>query len=243
MRVLSHNAYWFQGHPFKGANPPDTNTDVLHALTALYQSLNPSLLCLQEVQSQTAFSNLTAQLNTPGFYTPGNLLPYGAASFSTSAKLLADSSSAAHPPQRVWQLLQIPWHFTRITIANCHLPSARQLPAPQAALQRVYELQSILQLNPTPDILLGDFNEQLPGPASDLLSSHGYIDAATLFQKTSHVTNIKNRRGDFIWIHQTLAPFITAYNVASENMMRSILPGITHLSDHFPLWIDIEANP
>jgi endonuclease/exonuclease/phosphatase (EEP) superfamily protein YafD len=250
-RILSHNVYWFQGHPFKGDQPPGPNIDVIAALASLYQSLAPNLLCLQEIQSLQTASLLSDRLHIPAFYTPGRQLPqYGGASLSANAQIVGDSTSSTPAPQRIWQTLKIPFADTHLTIANIHLPSARQLPGAQAAAQRIIELQSILTLHPDTHILLGDFNESafggVPGPVSDFLTSQGFLDAAVTVPSAdlpTNVTGVKNRRGDQIWLKNTLAPALVGYGVVTEPDMRTTLPDITHLSDHFPLWIDLKANP
>lgn len=50
IRLVSHNAFWFQGVPFPSDEPGEPQPEVLEGLLTVYRALEPNLLCLQEVQ-------------------------------------------------------------------------------------------------------------------------------------------------------------------------------------------------
>jgi len=50
MKILTHNVYWFQGHPPRWGHEKVAEVpEVLEALTRLYASAGVDLFCLQEV--------------------------------------------------------------------------------------------------------------------------------------------------------------------------------------------------
>jgi endonuclease/exonuclease/phosphatase (EEP) superfamily protein YafD len=242
-RIVSHNVFWFQGRPFAPDTPGASEPRILAALAALHRRLNPDLLCLQEIQGQAAFRLTLAALGLEGAYSPGGALPqYGAASFWRSGRLLADSGREAPRPQRVWQLAEVS-AGGRLAVANCHLPSSRHIPEEEAAKCRITEVGTVLSGPRRPDVILGDFNEQPGGGLGRFLSAQGYLDAAVLTGRQGLGTTPGGNRGDQIWVRRELAPAVTGYGVTGEPEMRTELPGKQHLSDHFPLWLDVSEGP
>jgi len=239
-RIASHNVFWFQGRPFAPDSPGAPEPRILGALAALHRGLGADLLCLQEIQNEVAFRQAADALGMDGAYSPGGAMPqYGAAAFWRWGRLLADSGGAAVRPQRVWQLLEIPAGAGRLAVANCHLPSSRHIPEEEAAACRISELGTVLAGARRPDVILGDFNEQPGGGLGRFLSTQGYLDAAVLTGRQGLGTTPGGNRGDQIWVRRELAAAVTGYGVISEPEMRAALPGKQHLSDHFPLWVDI----
>jgi hypothetical protein len=104
LRIVSHNVFWFQGHPFAPDTPPAADARILASLTGIYGGLKPDLLCLQEIQDASASTLAGEALGLEGVYSAGCRLPqYGAATYWKAGRLLADSSNAAVPPHLVWQ--------------------------------------------------------------------------------------------------------------------------------------------
>ena len=243
LRVVSHNVFWFQGQPFKTDQPQGPDAAVLGALAQMYHKLDIDLLCMQEVQSRQAFEQVGAVLDHAGGYTPGaHFSQYGAASFGPTIRVLADSQSADNKPQRVWQLLQITKDDRSLIVGNLHLPSARHVTGEQAQAHRVAELQMVINQPQMPDVILGDFNEALGGCVDAFLTSQGYLDAATLAGKRDLPTTPRGRRGDQIWVHQTIAGQIVDFGAVNSDDMQAGCLGKEFLSDHFPIWIDLKAK-
>ena len=244
LRIAGSNCFWFQGRPFAPDRPGDPEPGILSRLAAVYRRLEPDLLCVQEVQSESAFQALSGAVGMPGSWCPGaELDQYGAAVLwrpGSAWRLAADSRSADAAPQRAWQIAELPAAGGEpLRVANVHLPSSRQLSEEAAARRRVEEMSAVLARGP--DVVLGDFNEQPVGPLGDFLTGRGYFDAAVLAGKSDLGTTPKNRRGDQIWLAGGRAEGLAGYGVASGAEMAAGLPGKEHLSDHFPLWIDMEA--
>jgi endonuclease/exonuclease/phosphatase family metal-dependent hydrolase len=100
-------------------------------------------------------------------------------------------------------------------------------------------MSTVLGQERKPDVILGDFNEQPGGPLGDFLKDSGYADAAVLTGRQTLGTTPKSRRGDQIWVTSELIDQVRDYGVIPEAHMRTDLPGKEHLSDHFPLWVDL----
>jgi endonuclease/exonuclease/phosphatase family metal-dependent hydrolase len=242
-RIASHNVFWFQGRPFAPDTPGAPEPRILEALAALHRRLGADLVCFQEIQDEACFRLTRAALGMDGAYTRGSATPqYGAAAFWKTGRLLADSGAAPNPPQRVWQLAEIPAGTGSLAVANCHLPSSRHIPEEEAAKCRIAELDSLMTGSRRPDVILGDFNEQPGGGLGRFLAGSGYLDAAVLNGRQDLGTTPGSGRGDQIWVRRELASAVTGYGVAAEPEMRTELAGKEHLSDHFPLWVDISEG-
>jgi endonuclease/exonuclease/phosphatase family metal-dependent hydrolase len=243
-RIVSHNVFWFQGRPFAPDQPGAPDPRIFEALAALHRRLGADLLCLQEIQTRAAFRLTLSALGMDGAYTPGRATPqYGAASLWKSGRLLTDSGAASPPPQRVWQLAEIPAGAGTLAVANCHLPSSRHIPEEEAAACRISELETVLAGERRPDVILGDFNEQPGGGLGHFLPASGYLDAAILTGRQGLGTTPAGNRGDQIWVRRELSAAVAGYGVVPEPEMRTELPGKQHLSDHFPLWVDVSEGP
>ncbi len=242
IRIAGNNLFWLQGSPFLPEAPGAPQPGILEGLADLWQDLAPDILCLQEVQSHQAFDAVRNATGMSGAWCPGAELPqYGGAILWRSGRLLADSRSADPAPQRVWQIAAVPRPAGgELRVANCHLPSNRQLGAEAAAARRAEELSGLLTTGRRPEVVLGDFNEQPGGPLADFLIGKGYVDAAALAGGGGQSTTVGGGRGDQIWVAEEFADRIRGYGVISEERMRAGVPGREHLSDHFPLWVDLE---
>jgi len=242
LRIASSNCFWFQGRPFAPDRPGEPVPGILGPLAGLYRRLEPGLLCIQEVQSAAAFGAVSGAAGMAGSWCPGaELVQYGAAvlwSAGSAWRLAADSRRAAPPPQRVWQVVELPAAGGALRVANVHLPSSRQLSEETAERRRREEMGAVLTHGA--DIVLGDFNEQPGGPLGEFLAGRGYFDAAALTGRAHLGTTPKGRRGDQIWVAERLRERVAGYGAVPGAEMRSDLPGKDYLSDHFPVWVDLD---
>ncbi len=240
--ILSHNAFWFQGAPFLTDKPPEPDLEILRQLCAIYRKLSPNVICLQEIQSQEAFERVSEELGMPGCYCPGKELPqYGGAVFwhPDRGRHIQSSSGSPARTQRMWQIVEVHGTHCCRRICNVHLPSGRQLGPERAAAQRISELQeSIRSCETEPDVIVGDFNEQPGGPASEYVGSQGYVDSAVLSDRAG-VPTIGERRGDYIWIKKHIRNCFLDYDVAGQQDLACSNPGKQYLSDHLPLWVTV----
>lgn len=241
--VVSHNAFWMQGHPFDGDRPGGPVGPIVSGLAGHYRHVAPDVLCLQEIQSAEAFGAISAAMALPGSYAPGREhRQYGACTLSADARIMADSGSTRAPFTRAFQLIEVGPKGRGLRIANVHLPSGRQLGAAEGAARRLAELESILRHDPPPDILCGDLNERPGGAVSDYLAGQGFVNAAVITGKADRCTSIGGTRGDYIWVRQPVADRLRDYGVCPPADFRANVPGKTFLSDHLPLWISVEAE-
>lgn len=245
IRILGHNAFWYQAYPFVPSMPGDANPDVMSALVDLYRELDPDLLCIQEVQDTATFENLANLLGMEGRHSPGcELVQYGTACFWMPAKgrLVANPSQVSRPPMRSWLLAAAVLPDRELRVANMHLPSTRQLSKDEAARRRVEEVDTVLSLNPPPDVVLGDLNELPGGPLGAFFEERGFLDAAVLTGKPDLGTNYSGTRGDQIWVRRELADNVADYGVVKPERQSTDLPEKKYLSDHIPLWIDLKMG-
>ena len=242
MKILSHNWYWAQGHPFDTDLPGEPREEILLALAKMYRRAEADLLCLQEVQDEAAFRRVADALCMQGCFTPGGeLTQYGGATLwrGGGGELVHDSAGSGPPPQRMWQLVRTP---PGLVVANVHLPSSRQLGAERAAAARIAELETMLGAADAPDVVLGDFNEQPGGPVGDLLSGRGYLDAAVLSGRSVAPSSVGGGRGDQIWLRGGLGAALVEYAVSGPEDMATQVAGKEYLSDHFGLWVVLDTE-
>lgn len=245
MRIVSHNVFWFQGHPFATDRPGAADAHILDSLCALYRSLSPAVLCLQEIQDQATFLAVQARLEMDGAYCPGGHLPqYGGAVFwRTDGRCIADSRTAGSPIQRMWQLVEARAGDLRIRVCNVHLPSNRQLGPEASGPRRVEDLRSAIETTSgPPDILAGDLNELPGGPVGQYAAACGYADAAVLTRREALPTNLAGSRGDWILIRRDLAHALTDYHAVPAADVELERESKTHLSDHLPLWVTLRTR-
>lgn len=244
--ILSHNTFWFQGFPFPTDIPPEPEAVVLKQLCAIYREAKADVICLQEIQSREAFEMVSKQLEMPGCYCPGTILPqYGGAVFwrQGQGSLVHDSQTASLATQRMWQIVDINSGHGRLRIGNIHLPSSRQLGHIGAQAQRIAELRDALTIcEAPPDVIVGDLNEQPSGQIDEFLKSHAYIDAAVLARRADLPTNLGTGRGDYIWIKKQNECRTTTYNVMQKQGFACKMLKKEYLSDHLPLWITLGAQ-
>ena len=243
MRIVGHNAFWFQGVPFPTDRPGGPVSTVMETLVEMYLALHPDVLALQEIQDRATFEQLARAVGMSGAYAPGaELSQYGVATFLREGRLVAEGTAGQPRPQRMWQMVELPGQrLPAVRICNIHLPSSRQLGKALAVRRRVAELRSVLALPEPPAVLLGDLNEPPGGPVGQCLTQLGYLDAAVVTGQADRPTNVAGKRGDQIWVQCRLEKHIRGYGVISRGRMARDPGGQSLLSDHFPLWLDLEV--
>ena len=235
--ILCHNVFWFQGVPFETDQPGDPDDRILESLVDIYGKIDADVLCLQEIQNGETFQMLRDALRYDGHYTAGSsLIQYGGATFWRSGSVMTPANSSDDPPQRFWQVVE----SQGVIIRNLHLPSGRQLGPEAAASRRLEELNHATAK--VPDVVLGDFNEQPGGRVSDFLRERGYVDAAVLTGRDSVPPSIGAGRGDQIWVHESVQDRLTDYGVLSKRDLVTSVEGKTSLSDHLPLWVQLDLG-
>lgn len=98
-----------------------------------------------------------------------------------------------------------------LRIANIHLPSNRLLGAEKSAVRRIAEIEHVVDTDPAPQVLCGDFNEKPGGAVSACLSRRDFVDAADVAGKDSLPTAVGGGRGDYIWLHRSVADYMCEY--------------------------------
>jgi len=244
LTIVSHNAFWFQGHPFETDAPKDPTPGVVDGLVALYRSKNPDVVCLQEIQSEYTFRCVRDALGMSGSYCPGgHYSQYGGATLWRRGRLVADIRSESRLPQRMWQITSVARHRGEpLTIANVHLASARHLGEDGAGPSRIQDLEQLLRQKSRPMIIAGDFNEAPDGSVSEYLSAQGYIDTAPLTGHPDISTGINKDRSDQIWIQESLKDQVLAFGIFDRDDLKTDLDEKELLSDHQPLWMKLEGR-
>ena len=72
--------------------------------------------------------------------------------------------------------------------------------------------------------------------------ARGYLDAAELAGQAELGTTVHGHRQDQIWVLQTVQDKLLGYGVILESAMRTNIPGKKHLSDHFPVWVELASG-
>ena len=240
--VLSHNVFWFQGVPFLTDQPPSPNMDILERLCAIYKAVEADVVCLQEIQNRETFEAVAECLGMQGCYCSGKTLSqYGGALFwhRGRGRPLQNSDSSTVQTQRIWQTAELlTANNTSFTLGNVHLPSSRQLGAEGAAVQRVAELEELIDsFEGGLDMIVGDFNERPGGRIAACMERHGYVDAAVHFKRFDAPTNLSGGRGDYIWVKREMLSCVQAFDVVEKQDFVSRFSGKSYLSDHLPLWV------
>ncbi len=232
LAIVSHNALWFQGAPYRSDRPGPADAAILSRLARIYRQLRADLLCLQEIQDEATFRAISAKVAMDGTYClGGELAQYGGAVFFRKGDLVADSRSTGAKTQRTWQVVEL----GSLVLANVHLPSSRQLGEAVASERRIAELARLLAREPRPSVLAGDFNEQPGGTVEDFLRGRGFLDAAVAVGKADRPTALGGGRGDYVWVHQSLGERLIEYGVMDAADLAFSRPGKTSLSDHLPV--------
>jgi endonuclease/exonuclease/phosphatase family metal-dependent hydrolase len=238
--VVSHNACWYQGFPYDDFDPDEAHPEVIGRLTAIYQSYQPDVLCLQEIHDDRMTSAVAKALSFESHLTLGARYPiYGTATCAKGVQLMRDCHSNGALPERSWQICEVRAGVRKLNIANIHLTSGRFLTEEESAASRVADIQSLIDTSHGVDIICGDFNE---GPRTALqlaLEAAGFVDAAIVTGAELDSTGVNKPRSDQIWVRSGLASRITEFGATDWAPMAFDTPEKNVLSDHLPLWLKL----
>ena len=243
MKLLTHNVYWFQGHPSRwGSEKVAEVPEVLDALTQLYASAAADVLCLQEVHRGGLAETVARELGmTEWLHAPGGLRPdYGGVVMSRSRARFQDRTRPDdHPPhERVHLRASLEWDGEPLGIAAVHLPSNRFAPSRDAGdTVRIAELQRVLAGPDRPNLIAGDMNCPPDSPPYRFLLEAGYVDAAAAVDSDA----MRKHRVDYIWLDPAHADRLTEFAVLDSGpFCRTAPDGATwRLSDHPPLLMEL----
>ena len=239
LRIVTHNAYWFQGAPsLWGTEVQRMHPQAYAALTALYQRLCPDILCLQEVPGFQLYSQLCADLQMTGHYAPGGTFAaYGGTVLIRGVSAdFYDCSRDSVVPGRVFersnQRVRLAVDGRELWLANAHLSSPRYAPDRNATPYQLEEVSRIMAYEPKPDILLGDLNVRRGTPVYDRIGELGYVDSAACVDSD----DLEERSVDHIFVSADLASCVSEnYRMTGSEFELSV-DGKTHrLSDHEPI--------
>jgi len=244
MKIVTHNAYWFQGMPSRwGKERPAPHDDILAGLAGLYRSLEVDVLCIQEAPDANTVTHLAGDLGMEGhLYGAGGILhAYGGAMLvRNGATLRNQTDGSGGPHERVCLEAHVRVCAGRLLrIVNLHLPSNRYDAVDVAAERRVSELSRLLDRDPRPDVIAGDMNSPPGEEVSHTLLAAGYVDAAELAQQGDRPTT-RSRRIDYVWLAPDVAEGLASYEVIDDD--RFCAPGGGLLSDHFPICVRLGAD-
>jgi len=244
VRILTHNAYWFQGCPSRwGRERAAEAPKVVQALTDLYRSASPDVVCLQEVPGAALARDMSQALSLPEWvHAAGGLRPpYGGAILCGRGACLRDCTRGdGRPPHdRVHLRAGVACTGDRLEVAAIHLPSNRFAESPEAGdAARVTELAWVLAESPRPTVIVGDLN-CLPGsPPYRVLEKAGYVDAAA----AAGAPDAAARRVDYTWLDADLAGRLVRFAVLDDGPFRrqDAAGNAWRLSDHPPLVVEVQ---
>lgn len=242
MLLLSQNVYWFQGYPAENPSDIKLKPVVFDKLISLYKSIKPDIILLQEIQSSAIAEKTASALDMSYFYTPGEeITRYGGlALFKKDIDLRLLKPNLKIQFQRFYQLLEL--KNKNLILCNIHLPSDAQITEAQAIVKRREELGAIFESNQKPDILCGDFNENefQNWPTVEFTLQQQYFDAISHNIQKNRNTKIKNKRGDYIFLKKEKQDLLKSFYTVDLEEYKSKNQDAYHLSDHFPVCIEIE---
>jgi endonuclease/exonuclease/phosphatase family metal-dependent hydrolase len=243
MKLLSHNVYWFQGHPSRwGSEKVAEVPEVLDALTRLYAAADADLLCLQEVHRGDLAETVARELDMTAWqHAPGGLRPdYGGTVMSRQEARFQDRTRPEDRPphERVHLRASLERNGARLEIAAVHLPSnrfARSAEAGDAA--RVAELERVLAGPDRPNLIAGDMNCPPGSPPYRFLLEAGYVDAAAAADSAV----AREHRVDYIWLDSAHAGRLAGFAVLDSGAFCRVASDGTpwRLSDHPPLLMEL----
>ena len=243
MKILSHNVYWFQGHPSRwGDEQVAEAPEVLEALTRLYASAEADVLCLQEVHRNDLAEAIAHELGMVAWrHARGGLRPdYGGVILSRREARLRDCTRAdGHAPhERVHLRASLAWGKDRLELAAVHLPSNRFVDSVEAGdAARVAELRRVLAEPPRPNLVVGDMNCRTDSLPYRFIAQSGYVDAAVVVGGDA----VLRRKVDYMWLDEAYADRLSKFVVLDFGAFCRTTPeGATwRLSDHPPLLMEL----
>ena len=243
MKILTHNVYWFQGHPSRWGHERVAEVpEVLEALTRLYRSLEVDVLCLQEVHRNGLAETLAHELGmTIWLHAPGGLRPdYGGVIMSRTEAHLQDCTRADGyaPHERIHLRASLEWGEDRLELAAVHLPSNRFVNSADAGhAARIAELRRALTEPNRPDLIVGDMNCPPGSPPYRFMQEAGYLDASVVAGDDT----VLKHRVDYMWLNETCADRLAGFTVLDSGAFCRATPeGVAwRLSDHPPLLMEL----
>lgn len=244
LRIVSHNAFWYQGHPFYGDLPGEPEPGILARLVTVYRGLNPDLLCLQEIQSPEVAASIAAQLRMAHVFAKGDGYPqYGGAVLSRYPIRVGEDQADRPSIDRLLLQVVVEAPGYTLRISNVHLPSNRFRGPEGGAAKRRAEVPLTIEAAGHPvDIVLGDINEGAGGPCGHWLSEQSYSESAPLCGAHGEPSSLGGMRGDQIWLHSAIVPLLQAYIVVPKEAFLADVTGKEHLSDHLPVGVDLTCG-
>ncbi|MDP6779829.1 MAG: endonuclease/exonuclease/phosphatase family protein [Candidatus Latescibacteria bacterium] len=244
LRIVTHNAYWFQGAPsLWGAEAQHMHPRAYAALIALYRRQSPDVLCLQEVPGFQLYSQLCSDLQMTGHYTPGGIFAaYGGVVLIRGLSAdFRDCSRDSVVPGRVFersnQRVRFDADGRELWLVNAHLQSRRYAPNRNATPLQLQEVSRVMAYEPRPDILLGDLNFRRGTEVYEHVEQLGYVDTAAC----AGCDDLEERSVDHIFVSLDLAPHVKEnYRITGPEFEVEV-DGNTHrLSDHDPVVAELE---
>lgn len=242
MKLITHNAYWFQGFPpVWGQEKVAAAPVIVNALTRLYSAIKPDILCLQEVQDPKIVERIANRLGMDQWIhtQAGRMRHYRGAILCRDEARFLDLTQKGDPAhERVHCRASLQWNDHLFTLAMIHLPSNRYADSPQVGdANRIAELRRVLDTPPRPDCIVGDFNCTPGSPPYQILLDSGYVDVALHWPKGLKA----DQRVDYIWVDAAQSEYVQSFSLLNgESFTISLAEGVTaKLSDHPPLCVEL----
>lgn len=205
LRLISHNAYWFQGAPsLWGEERVEAHPDALGALISFYRELEPDVLCLQEVPSQKVCDEVGVELGMQGHYAQGGgRTAYGGAVLWQGLDaVVVDFTHTRVDAERIFERIYLAFssvvNGVPLVVANVHLSSNRFAPERHGGAVRLAELEALFKVCAQPDVVAGDFNARPDSAEYATMIERGYVDCGSLLCANPRH---QEHRVDYIWVH------------------------------------------
>jgi len=247
MLLLTHNAYWFQGHPsLWGREEIRAHPRIVGSLIRLYRELAPEVICLQEVPRSKEARELAKVLGMSAIFASGGLRRgYGGAIFwrDEAGAVVEDLThapvSGAGAFERICLRWTGRWQGMPLTVVDVHLSSNRFAPEGRGEPVRLAELAALFATGPAPDVVAGDFNAVPDSQVYEEMVERGYQDAGLGCDEHGRAAS---QRVDYIWVREDSPLSLRRFGVVTGD--RFALEGGegAALSDHHPVWADLACR-
>ena len=243
LRLVTHNAHWFQGSPRLWEDDRRLpHPFVFQRLARLYESLEPDVLCLQEVSTREAVAALEGQLGMRGIFASGGMrAEYGGAFLVNRGEIsFADFSRTRVDAERVFERVCMRARLSlgdrSFQVVNIHLSSDRYTPGRVGEPIRMAEIQTLFAQVSDADAVLGDFNATPDSPVYQYMEDRGYLDPGCCPEDAAHAERI-----DYIWVLGKHGSGVRDYRVVHGDgfTVEGCDPPL-RLSDHCPVVVELE---
>ena len=206
-------------------------TNYVAGLSLLLNSLNPSVVCLQETKLPQDFKNITGS-SIPGYssyhhiYTGGEIA-CGGSSICIQSKILHRKIELITPLQAI--ACRVTLHKP-VTICSLYIPPDFNL--------NLNQLDNLINQLPTPFYILGDFNAHNPLWGSDNINSKGKIIEDLLSKSNLSILNDGSPTYLDIGNHteSMIDLSLCSPDLTSDSLWSTI--NDPHHSDHYPIYIN-----